>query len=387
MVIFHASSFLPTHCAQSAFLEGIMRLWFFVILLALCGAANVSATTLHVPSEYPTIQSACDASAIGDSVLIAPGLYSGGGMCSITLHCRVSIIGDGALGSVIIDCGGTQNAIDARHGELYLENVTIVNGGAARSQGVVWLSDAFLRNCVIDNSSGCSIFIDVGATVRIHDSIVRNSRAALYDGNIHGSNTSILELSRCQVIDNADDGVGLDNTSTTIDNCLIARNGSGGAWNYGVGTYKGSLIMSNTAIVDGSSGGLWVGSTPSARLTNVTISGNIKLGDGSGIVISQSNVYLDHSIVWGNTGSPNIRLLSGSFASACSDFPSDSTEGDNISMDPLFCNPSNGGYSLRDVSPALTQTCGSMGAYTQSGCVTPTSIQPTTWSAIKAQYR
>ncbi|UCE65804.1 MAG: hypothetical protein JSU85_13210 [Candidatus Zixiibacteriota bacterium] len=45
------------------------------ILLAVIAFVNVSATTIHVPADYPTIQQGIDAGVDGDTVLVQPGTY------------------------------------------------------------------------------------------------------------------------------------------------------------------------------------------------------------------------------------------------------------------------------------------------------------------------
>ena len=46
-----------------------------IMLIALAVPALTHATTLKVPSQYPTIQQAIDAAVNGDTVLVAPGTY------------------------------------------------------------------------------------------------------------------------------------------------------------------------------------------------------------------------------------------------------------------------------------------------------------------------
>lgn len=58
---------------------------------------------------------------------------------------------------------------------------------------------------------------------------------------------------------------------------------------------------------------------------------------------------------------------------------------DLVGADPLFCDEASGDFTLRKDSPALTGPCGQVGAFGQ-GCGT-VSLDPATWSRVKAMYR
>ena len=56
------------NCVKSSLVLGI-----YTILLALNAGSSRAQTTITVPTNYPTIQSAINAANNGDTVLVAPG--------------------------------------------------------------------------------------------------------------------------------------------------------------------------------------------------------------------------------------------------------------------------------------------------------------------------
>jgi pectin methylesterase-like acyl-CoA thioesterase len=53
----------------------MLRVVLIITLAFIALSMTASATVLHVPSEYSTIQAGIDASVNGDTVLVAPGIY------------------------------------------------------------------------------------------------------------------------------------------------------------------------------------------------------------------------------------------------------------------------------------------------------------------------
>lgn len=100
--------------------------------LGACGGQASTPTTLRVPGRYRSIQSAVNASAPGDTILIAPGVYHeavtvGAGHRRITIRGqdRNSVILDGRSGKLV-------NGISVHANGVAVENLTIrryaVNG-------------------------------------------------------------------------------------------------------------------------------------------------------------------------------------------------------------------------------------------------------------------
>jgi len=73
-------------------------------------------------------------------------------------------------------------------------------------------------------------------------------------------------------------------------------------------------------------------------------------------------------------------------SSTCSDFPSDSPQGDNISEDPMFCDMNGGNFELDASSLCLTSPCGQIGAF-GLGCYGVVATEHKSWGDLKSLYR
>ena len=91
-------------------MKGIILLNLAVLLIV---AAFASATTRLVPEQYGTIQAAIDNSDDGDTVLVAPGTYTGDGNRDIDFKGKsITVKSEYGPESCIIQCGGRYQAGD-----------------------------------------------------------------------------------------------------------------------------------------------------------------------------------------------------------------------------------------------------------------------------------
>ena len=125
--------------------------------------------TIHVPADHANIQEAIDAAVAGDTVVVAPGTYTGwanrdldfGGK-AITV--RSSDPGDPAVvAATVIDCQQAGRGFIFQSGETsaaVVDGLTVTNGFAADGAGVLLLngSGATIRNSVFTGNITPSFF-------------------------------------------------------------------------------------------------------------------------------------------------------------------------------------------------------------------------------------
>lgn len=168
-----------------------------------------------------------------------------------------------------------------------------------------------------------------------------------------GSDT---RLSYCVFIDNIVESteggtVACDESTAELDQCTLYQNAAPG----GSGVYleqSSSIQIDNTIIMGGFDGeAVWCDGTSSATLSCSDVFDN-QGGDWVGCIADQAGLR------------------------------------DNLSADPLFCNPTQADFHLAYASPcapAQTGSCGEIGRY-GADCP-PYAISPTTWGAIKASFK
>ena len=343
-------------------------------MVALCAmAVTGSAAVRKVPSQYPRIQLAIDASENGDTVLVAPGVYYetinfGGRDIVVTStdpndpkivgYSIINADGDGTV--VTFENGETQAAV--------LTGFTITGGFGTLDNEMVgstyplfWGAGIYCKN----------------SSPTITRNIIVNNRAPV---NVSGNDVTQFMLSY-------GGGVVCFNSSAVITHNIIKGNSAyaGG----GVMTYIGNARIANNLIYDNSAAlGGGVVMIQGQLINNTIVANNLssdELGGQGGNVYLVFDPSFENCRVWNNiicnattgggivweSGDPqpdtimyndvwnnlpgNYAFLDYTNAAGTTwDGPHSRTGiAGNISVDPQFANPLNKDYHLTVESPCI----------------------------------
>jgi len=262
------------------------------LIILLFTAAFAHAATRLVSAQYPNIQAAIDDCNDGDTVIVAPGTYTGSGNCDIDFRGKPITVRStdpndpNIIAATVIDCnGGPRNyhcGFDfhtSEDGNSILAGFTIING-----------------------------YADQGAGIRIR--ITFGGRGEPQTGPVK------CRILNCIITRNtaADDGGGvwILASSPTITNCTITDNKSrsGG----GICCYESDAVITN-CIFSGNSVGYCGGAIYNSRgnlsLGNATVTENSAKSRGGALYCDYSGKpTVNNSILYSNTApsGPEIAL-------------------------------------------------------------------------------
>ncbi|MBN2413510.1 right-handed parallel beta-helix repeat-containing protein [candidate division KSB1 bacterium] len=227
--------------------------------------ANVQATIINVPADRPTIQTAIDSAAAGDTVLVQPDTYveniNFNGKNIVLASLFLTTGETSYISQTIIDGDSSASVVTFESGEdstAVLTGFTITNGSAGDGGGIsCYNSSPVLMNLIIT-------------------------------GNL------------------AADGGGIDfnNSSSKLEAVTISDNKAGwvgGGINCGDDSnlrMTDVIITGNTSGLQG--GGICCGESSTLQLTDVIITGNTALY-GGGIYCEQSNPQFINTTICNNT--------------------------------------------------------------------------------------
>ncbi|MFH1681752.1 MAG: right-handed parallel beta-helix repeat-containing protein [Candidatus Eisenbacteria bacterium] len=392
--------------------------------------------------DFPTIQAALDASASGDIVELADGVFRGDGNRdldyggrSVTVRSR-----SGSAENCVIDPEGTETephrAFQFRSGETadaVLSGVRIRGGwwDTAPYGGGILIdhrSSPTIRGCDFIENAGSAVLCSVGCEPRFADcEFIGNQGTG--GGGVWGRWAS-LTFERCVFIENTAGSGGAfhgDGCSALFTGCdfiansaasagavmILASNGfefydcffkdNTGKHTGAVYQIIGVLILDGCTFV-GNRGEDWGGALSTGKSTTDTIR-SCTFVDNEGpcatLCLGEWEYTVDNTIIAFGRGGPGL-ATSYSITLACCDIygneggdwvgdiaPQYGMNG-NISEDPLFCSAETFDFTLHGDSPCAPHSppnaeCDLIGAW-PVGCG-GTATERTTWGGVKSLFR
>jgi hypothetical protein len=261
-----------------------------------------------VPGQQPTIQAGIDAASVGDTVLVAPGTYTGAGNRDIDFGGQiVTVLSEAGPTATFIDCEGAGRGVHFHSDEgafSIFAGFTIRNGVVAGNGGGILIHDCSptIRECVLTGNTAAELGggIAIISTeynypdyVRpfITDCVVTENTAL--GGPSAGGGIAAWEyafpgevkptVERCTISANTNGGLLADTTypQALFRDCEITENSGWGVTmtgSFGGANFEGCLISANT---DG--GVLFTQDPVAAVFTDCTIAGHTTSESGAGV--------------------------------------------------------------------------------------------------------
>ena len=259
-----------------------------VSFVSFVGSTSLSAGTIKVPSQQPTIAAAIGAAAPGDTILLKQGVYEETISLSFTDDLRFK-----AKGKVVLDAGGAPYGVSTFIcNDLRFEGITFRNAGTAAvfiQAGI----DARFERCVFEGGGSDGLMIHSGQNHEVLDCKFKD--IPRYGLDLQAASSRVAG---CRFVDCASGGgwpaVRLNGDHHTFEgNVLI---GGGAAAAIGIGVFGGSasqMLVADNVIVGAVEDGILLGDA-----TNCTILENVirKVG-GDGVDL---NIGADGNLIGDN---------------------------------------------------------------------------------------
>jgi len=383
----------------------------FVLTGLMLGEDGVAAT-IHVPGDQSAIQWGIDAASVGDTVVVAAGVYTwagegtGGdsahGRSLIAMKSGIYLTSEtGEADCVVIDAQqqGRVFKCDDVDDSASIVGFTItgglVSGSDPEGDGggmLCFNASPSVRNCIFLNNSarlgGGLYCYRSGPTVAscVFDNNTADSRGGgLYSYNVNPGYDAIPEVVDCVFIGNSTPHYGggihaAGNSGPRASRCVfignVAGNGGGGICSSGnpyIIPRIDSCTFSGNASALGA--GVYVSSSGLVEVSSTIIAFNTG-GEGVYCFLTDPTPSLSCCDIYGNEGGDWIGDIAGQLG------------GDgNINADPFFCDLQGGDVSIAEDSPCApgNNSCGVLIGALPVAC-DQVAVQPTSWSRLKALY-
>lgn len=284
---------------------GRMPVWAMGLVAGGFAAESVSAAEWDIPGDFPTIQSAIDFAADGDTLRVAPGVY----FEQINfLGKKIVLIGTEGASETVIDGGGAAGSVVRATGgetsKTRLQGFTIRGGESGLfAQG----ASPTIESCIFTGNhagtaNGGGMRILSGSPTIVSSRFTDNS--AFFGGGVYAESSTALFVS-CDFVGNTAQyggGVALVAGAVRLEDATIDGNqanslGAGVYVNTGASRIEGSRVRSNSLALGG--GGIYA-SGSSLRVVSTRISNNSAFA-GAGLYFASGNaVQVLNCLVNGN---------------------------------------------------------------------------------------
>jgi hypothetical protein len=325
-----------------------------LLLLITTPAGSVThVVDLAGGGDYLTIQEGMTAAAEGDTVLVAPGIYTGAMNRSLDfLGKNLVLMSETGPATTVIDCEGSARAMLFQSGEgpsAMVAGFTVMNGSDFYGGAVYCVaSSPTITDCVfVDNTAsltGGAMLVVANSSPTVTDCVFEGNSAHDVSGSgggaVYCEQFSGPVFTRCAFEGNTADlnggAVCVFFANPIFDTCMFDGNSApnlGGAVMAGANatpTLFTCTFVENYAL-DGAV--MFASQAPGAVLNSV-----MALNEGGGTVTcADCAPAITHCCVFENIGGDSL----------CGDHH------DNLFADPLFCHPEIDDYGLHDDSLCL----------------------------------
>src|SRR5579863_743721 len=366
---------------------GTLMQTHFVFGLIILTSAVLSASTMEVPAQQPTIQAGIDAAENGDTVLVAPGTYTE----NINFMGKaITVQSSGGPKVTIIDGGNVATVVTFSTNEdsnSTLKGFTVQNGTSTFNSGYagggiyIGGSSPTITGNIIQKNTACSdgggIGVSFGSPL-ISNNIIQSNKQAGCSGGPGGGAIALLGSGTAQIIGNR-----------IMNNSWPYNAGAIVLWSAGTPTLENNIFGNNSSS-DGQGGAIWIVNGTDGMIVQNLFYGNTAATGGAIYLLDGGPLFVNNTIVGGKGVSSGSAVYVGGgqplfynnlmiglagqnavycdgtapafinndayspagsgFNGACA---GESGENGNISLNPLFLNPGKDNYQLQSGSPAI----------------------------------